>query len=274
MSTNETIILAVEQHNHDITIRIDKNGLAQSQFVGSPVVELQLMGVNDPEGVMDELAVDLSLDYEIKEKPGETTVLMCVNYFLEDVEVKCSSVREMESDYTVEELKGKTSRLAQRYLQADTENRLNEYMYSLLKETLTREILKELDNYQRKIEFFDRTDKEKAANITGKAQAYRKVLALIGMGELDGRPVASEISKWFSRIWDDYIENQVAYSQAVEKKISDLGPAALFPLLEMIRRCVMWYEREKLIDFLGVVDRVVQWKISLILPSDDSSGKS
>jgi hypothetical protein len=60
---------------------------------------------------------------------------MCVNYFPEDFEVKCSSVREIESDYTVEELKSKTSRLAQRYLQADIENRLNEYMYSLLKET-------------------------------------------------------------------------------------------------------------------------------------------
>jgi hypothetical protein len=270
MSTNETIILAFEQHNRDITIRIDKNGLAQSSFVGLPVVELQLLGVSDPDRVMDELAVDLSLDYEINEKPGEPNVLMCINYSPDDFEVKCSSVREIESDYTVEDLKSKTSWLAERYLQADTENRLNVYMYFLLKETLTKKIARELDNYQRKIEFFERTDKEKAANITGQAQAYRKVLALIGLGELDGQPIASEISKWFSRIWDDRIEYQVAYSQAVEKKISDLGSAALFPLLEMIRRCVRGYERKKLIHFLGIVDRVVESKISLILPSDDS----
>ena len=97
MSTNETIILAVEQHNHDITIRIDKNGLAQSQFTGRPVIELQLLGVSDPDSALDELAVDLSLDYEIKEEPGETSVLMCVNYSPDDFEVKCSSVRERES---------------------------------------------------------------------------------------------------------------------------------------------------------------------------------
>jgi hypothetical protein len=59
MSANETIILAVGQHNHDIIVRIDQNGLAQSQFAGSPVVELQLLGVSDPDSVMDELAVDL-----------------------------------------------------------------------------------------------------------------------------------------------------------------------------------------------------------------------
>ncbi|MEW6404725.1 MAG: hypothetical protein AB1649_23255 [Chloroflexota bacterium] len=270
MSRNETIILAFARHGNDITIRIDKNGLAQRQFEGLPVTELTLTECKEPESLLDQLTVDHSIDYEITEKSGETTVLFCINYSTDEFEVTCRSTSKTETDYTVEDWRRKTERLAQLYLETDVSDRLYEFMYFLLRENLVKMIGKEIDSGQRKIEFLGKTSVESAANLTGQLQAYRKVLARIGMGEIDGQPMAHQMSEWVSHIWDDRIENQVAYAQSVEDKISELGDAALFPLLDMIRKAIIWderdrYELDELLHLLGVVDQAVQQKAAMIL---------
>ena len=264
---NESIILAVTRINNDITLRIDKNGFADNQFAGFPVIELKLVGCQDAAQLFDELvhSVNQALYYEIVKQDDGFTIRLWVNY---EIEVACKQIDEVASDYTIEELKRKASRLAQLYLASTEASELPNYMYHLLQHKLSKMINKELDLYQRKIEFFSSTDPEKAATLTGEAQAYQKVLTLIGLGKVDGRPIESQIRSWLARINDDHIENQFAYAKSVESRIADLGQAALFPLLEMIKNAHPGYRREVII-ILGMIDPIVQKGIMEILEPDD-----
>ena len=269
---NESIILALIKNDNDITIRIDNNGWAFSSFEGLPVVELRLMGCRDAIWVWDEVAnfVDQSLYYKILKEADEFTVRLWINYHVDEIEVTCAQIDEGESDYTVEELKGKASRLAQLHLASDEAHRLSDYIYLLLRHKLSQMISKEMDLYQRKIDFFSRTNPEKAATLRGEAQAYQKVLKLIGLGEVDGKPIATQIGVWISRIWNEHFIDQAGHPKSSKNRITDLGEAALFPLLEMLKNPDPELEYRKMaIYFLGLIDPAVKDMIIVnILGSD------
>jgi len=269
---NESIILALIKNDNDITIRIDNNGWAFSSFEGLPVVELRLMGCRDAIWVWDEVAnfVDQSLYYKILKEADEFTVRLWINYHVDEIEVTCAQIDEGESDYTVEELKGKASRLAQLHLASDEAHRLSDYIYLLLRHKLSQMISKEMDLYQRKIDFFSRTNPEKAATLRGEAQAYQKVLKLLGLGEVDGKPIATQIGVWISRIWNEHFIDQAGHPKSSKNRITDLGEAALFPLLEMLKNPDPELEYRKMaIYFLGLIDPAVKDMIIVnILGSD------
>jgi hypothetical protein len=269
---NEPIILAVARNGSDITLRIDNNGWAFSEFAGTPVVELKLMGCRDAAWVWDEVAnsVDQSLYYEILKEADAFTVRLWINYHVDEIEVTCAQIDEVGSDYTVDELKGKASRLAQLYLVSAEANRLSRYIYHLLRHKLSQMISKEMDLYQRKIDSFSRTNPEEAATLRGEAQAYQKVLTLIGLGEVDGKPIATQIEAWVSRIWNEHLMDQAGHSKSSKNRITDLGEAALFPLLEMLKNPDPELEDRKMaIYFLGLIVPAVKEMIVVnILGSD------
>lgn len=266
---NESVILAVTRNGDDITVRIDKNGLGHSQFEGPPIVDLQLKACHDPARVLDESSnsIDQPIEYEIVKEGDEFTIFLWIHYSPDEMEIHCAQVIEAASDYTIEDWKRKTNRLARLYQSRTKTNELSDYTYFLLKSALSNMIKRELDLYRRKIDFIRKTNAEQAAILTGEIQAYRKVLQLIGLGELDGQPVTPQIREWLSRIWDDNIENQVAYAKSVERRIADMGKAALFSLLEMLKDSDPRYRREASL-ILGLIDPVVQEKVLEILQLD------
>jgi len=288
INSGESIILAVTHNNNDINIRVDRNGFALSSFEGASVVELMLKECRsaarlydgDLDTVYDSLGpafVDLTdsvgqpLYYKILKEADEFIITLQINYFPNELRFYCAQTSETPSDYTIEELKHKTTRLSQLYQASIQASELESYTYRLLKYSLVTMIRKEIDRYERKIEFIGRTNPEKAATLTGQIQAYQKVLTHIGLGDADGKPLESQVRVWLqSMSFDDGdINNQTAHAKSMEKKIASFGQAAIPPLLEVIKYGNQGFRREVLI-ILGMVDPGVQERIMDILQWDNA----
>jgi hypothetical protein len=268
-NNNELFLMAITRSDNAITLRIDRNGWAQSQLEGAPVVELKLLACSNVAKVFDKLnnSAGKPVYYEVVKDNDKVMVSFWINYPLDELQVDCAQVNETLTDYTFEDLKSKMNRLSELYAASSVANQLGDYIYHLLKNTLSKMIQKELDLYQHKIEFFAKTNPEKATKLTGEIQAYQKVLALMGLGEVNGQAIAPQIRDWLSRIWADDIENQVAYAKSVESRIADMGKIALFPLLEILKNSDPRYGREVSL-ILGLIDPTVQEKILEILQLD------
>jgi hypothetical protein len=271
MIDNELITLAIARSNNDLILRIDKNGWCQSQFEGFPVAELRLIACDDAGRKFDALSVSIDnpIEYEISRNNDRVTVSFWVNYSPDELQVDCAQVYETPMDYTLEDWKRKSNRLAKLYASSTETNELGAYIDHLLKDTLLKMIRKEMDLNQRKIEFFAKTNPEKAATLTGQVQAYQEVLTLIGLGDLNGKAITAEIRSSISQIWDDDISHQTAYAALVESRIANMGKAAVFPLLEIIRNPGSWYLRNEAIRILGLVDPQVKEKVMKIVQSRD-----
>src|SRR5574342_1045117 len=94
---NESIVLTITRNENDMTIRIDKNGLAYSQFEGLPIVELKMKGCREATRVSDNLLnpIGQPLEYNVLKGEDEFTVLLRVNYAPDELEVKCNQVHEV-----------------------------------------------------------------------------------------------------------------------------------------------------------------------------------
>jgi hypothetical protein len=101
----ELIPLAVTRSDNDITLRIDRNGSGQSQIAcrdAARVFAVLTEFINNP------------IYYEVvKEHRG--AVSFQVDYLSGKVRVDCTQVDETWTDYTFEELRQKTIRLARLY---------------------------------------------------------------------------------------------------------------------------------------------------------------
>lgn len=288
---NEPIILAVVRNDNDIAIRIDQNSWAADSFEGLPVVELKLTGcrraarlydgeIDSENEPLDEAlagltnSVDLALYYEVVKEVDEFVISLQVNYLADGLRLYCAQINETLSDYTTEELKRKNTRLAQLYQASAQDSEISDYMYRLLKYSLEKMISTDFNLYQRKIEFFSKTNPEKAALLTGEIQAYQKVLTFMGLGESDGKSLESQVRVWLrSMEFDDgYVENQSARAKSIENKIANFGQAAIFPLLEMIKYAQQGFRREVII-ILGMIDPSVQKRVVDIWGFDESPDK-
>lgn len=266
-------ILAVTRNDDDITLRIDRNSWMQSQFEGAPVVELTLIACGDVASVFDTLndSRGKPISYQVMENNEKVTVALSLNYYEpDDLEINCGQISEILTDYTFEDLKSKTSKLAQLYAASTKANQLSDYIYHLLIETLSKTIQNELDLHQRKIEFFTRTNPEKAAMLTGEAQAYRKVLTLIGLGEVNGKAITPQIRNAIVEIWSENVWHQATYAALVESRIADMREAALFPLLEIIKQANSWVMRDEAILILGLIDPEVKERVMKIVQSGNN----
>ena len=266
-------ILAVTLNNEDITLRIDRDSWMQSQIEGAPVVELKLIACDDVASMFEKLNASTGkpVYYEVIENNDQVAVALSLNYYEpDDFQINCKQISETLMDYTFEDLKTKTKRLAESYTACLTANQLGDYIYHLLKDTLSKMIQKELDLSQRKIEFFARTNPEKAAILTGEEQAYRKVLTRMGLGEINGKVIAPQIRDAILEIWSENVWHQATYAALVESRIADMGESALFPLLEIIKQPNSWYMRDEAILILGMIDPEVKEKVMKIVQLDNN----
>ncbi len=236
VNRNEAVVLGIVLDGSDLTIRIDRNGLAQSQFEGMPVINLVLHGCSDTVPAFDKLSVsmDKPLDYEIIECADGTTVLFWIDYRPDEIEIKCARVAEVASDYTTDDWKRKSIRLSRLYLASANTSELYQYMYFLLRDSLRKRITREIEVSQRKINFFSQANPEKAELVKAHMKTYQQLLASIGQDK--EQSIMLQMEQWILREWDEDLPDPRGYQEMVRKRIVDMGEVVVFPLLELLGR--------------------------------------
>jgi len=257
----EQYLLAVTTNNDNIVLRIDRSGWTNNQVEGMPIAEVLQTACTNGASVLEKLnnSTGMPIDYQVVKDSDNAIVILEINHNeFDEIRVNCRQIDETLTDFTLDDLKSKTNRLAELYNASIMANELGDFIYQVLKNTLLKTIQKEIANHHPKIEFFSKTNPEKAAILTGEVQAYQKVLALSGLGEIDGESIAPQIRQAISQIWSDTVWHQATYAALVESKIANMKQAALFPLLEIIKQPNSWYMRDEAILILGLIDAEVK----------------
>jgi hypothetical protein len=254
VNRNEAVVLGIVLDGSDLTIRIDRNGLAQSQFEGIPVINLVLHGCSDVVPAFDKLSesIDKPLDYEIIERADGTTVLFWIDYHPDEIEIKCARVAEVASDYTTDDWKRKSVRLSRLYLASANTSELYQYMYFLLRDSLRKRLSREIEVCQRKIDFFSQANPEKAEPIKAHMRAYQQLLAL--MGQDKEQSIMLQMEQWILREWDDDLPDPRGYHEMVRRRIIDMGEVVVFPLLELLGRHSDDFMSNEVLHILGLVN--------------------
>ncbi len=263
-------LLAVTINNDNIILRIDRSGWTNNQVEGMPIAEVTLIACNNWESVFEKLnnSTGKPIEYQVTKDSDNVIVTLAINYNeFDEVQINCKQIDETLADFTLDDLKSKTNKLTELYTASMMANELSDFIYQLLKNTLLKTLQKEITTHHPKIEFFSKTNPEKAAILTGEVQAYKKVLTLIGLGEVDGQSIAPQIRQAISQIWSDNVWHQSTYAALIESKIADMKQAAVFPLLEIIKHPNSWYMRDEAILILGMVDSEVKEKLVKIIES-------
>jgi hypothetical protein len=179
--SSEMVILTVVCKDRDIAIRIDQDSLAFNQLQESQVVSLTLRACNNAESVFKDLCefVDRPVEYTIIEEGDATHVSFWLDWGVLELEVKCAQVTISKVIYTADDLKHKIDRLSALYRNNMWQSESNERAYYLMRDTLQRMIKKEIESSQRRIDFFQKTNPDKASFLAGAIAAYQKVLAKI-----------------------------------------------------------------------------------------------
>lgn len=265
---HDQYLLSVTTNNDNIILRIDRSGWTNNQVEGMPITEVTLTACRNRAGVFEKINNSISkpIDYQVAKDSGNVIVTLTINHNeFDGIQINCKQIDETLTDFTLGDLKRKNSRLAELYASSVMANELGDFTYQLFRNTLLKTIQKEITTHHPKIEFFKKTNSEKAAVLTGEVQAYEKVLTLIGLGEVDGQSIAPHIRQEISQIWSDHVRHQAAYAALVERKIADMKQAALFPLLEIIKNPNSWYMRDEAILILGLIDSEVKENLLKII---------
>lgn len=261
-------LLAVTINNNNIILRIDRSGWTNNQVEGMPIAEVTLIACNNWASVFEKLnnSTGKPIEYQVTKDSDNVIVTLAINYNeFDEIQINCKQIDETLADFTLDDLKSKTNKLTELYTASMMANELSDFIYQLLKNTLLKTLQKEITTHHPKIEFFSKTNPEKAALLTGEVQAYKKVLTLIGLGEVDGHSIAPQIRQAISQIWSDNVWHQSTYAALIESKIADMKQAAVFPLLEIIKHPNSWYMRDEAILILGMVDSEVKEKLVKII---------
>lgn len=221
----EKVILTVIREDRDVTIRIDQDSLAFSQLQEAPVVNLILYSCDNAEGVFEDVCefVDRPVDYTTVEKGDATHVSLRLDYGVLELEVKCVQATKSDSEYTLDDWKRKINRLSFLYLDCKWQSEANEQVYNLLRETLQQMIRKEIERTQRKIDFLQKTNPDKASFLAGAMAAYQNVLAK--MDEIEKKQFRSELQTKFD---EDKAEHwkKAGRKQTAQHAVQPPRPAA------------------------------------------------
>jgi predicted transcriptional regulator len=102
-----------------------------------------------------------------------------VNYASDSVELKCEYIKEAQTDYTVEDLRLKATRLSALYQETSGDLEASHIQHSHLVERIRSEARKEIDRGLQKENFFLKMKSEKAKIVEGKRAAYQNILKII-----------------------------------------------------------------------------------------------
>jgi hypothetical protein len=241
---NEIIILGVDQEEHDLRVRLDRNGLSLKEHTGPEVSTVVLQDCEIDKATFDTLKAcidhSMRMTTQVKENTTLVTIIIdaCDSYAL-----TCSKVMDMSSEYTRKDLLRKTHRLGRLVSQtgkppakpaAEPGNDLDLLIYQTLKFNLQRFIQKELDLTQRKIDFFTQSNPEQARLTTRHLRSLEKIQDLTGWR--DGQPVMFEVERWLKEGLDESQPDHADKLEGARKRILAMGENAVLPLLEILKR--------------------------------------
>lgn len=233
---NQTIILAVSYENENVRIRIDRNGLANPDFEPNPVTVLDLNSCINDAKFRDVFSNSIGkyIEFDVQQNGDGFHVTFIIDYRDDDeFTVNCSQFHSSSSDYTFEELKTKSERLAGILLAEQRMNTINSFLYETLLKRIRKEAQKEIDLCQRKIGFFIGKDDEKANQYAEIIKFYQRLLSITGLD--DHQNLRDLVRNKLINMWDkNGVEYQIEQNRQTRTEIIRLGDAAIFPLLEML----------------------------------------
>jgi hypothetical protein len=263
-------LLAVTRSGEDIHLRIDRNSWSGIKNAGMPVSVIKLSACKNADRVFNALVTSIGkpIFYEITNDNNGASVFLEIDFHEDDEpELNCAKVDEFLADYSIDDLKIKSDKLAEMYGTCLVEREFGDYIYDLSRKTLWKMIQKEFETYDQKFEFFGKTNPEKSAILTGEKMAFEKVLDLLGLSEIKGQSIAYQISQVIAHIGSDEVWHQPTYAALVESKVSNLGQTALFPLLDIIKQSNSQKMRDEAIRIIGIIEPEVKEKVLEILQS-------
>jgi hypothetical protein len=242
-TNNEIIILGFDQDEHDLRIRLDRNGLSLKEHQGIEVstVVLEDCEIDKPTLEALKASIDHTLRMTTQTQADSTSVTLIIDQ-RDSYELHCSKVMDMPSEYTRKDLIRKTHRLGRRVQQAGQPssnattgkgNDLDLLIYQTLQFNLQRFIQREIDLTQRKIDFFNQANPEQARLSTRHLRSLEKIQDLTGWR--DGQPMMFEIERWLQDVVDDSQPDHAERLETSRKSILAMGENAVLPLLETLK---------------------------------------
>jgi hypothetical protein len=241
---NEIIILGIDQEEHDLRIRLDRNGLSLKEHQGAEVSTVVFQDCEIEKATFDALkaSIDHAMRMTTQAQADMTTVTLIIDE-LDSHTLTCSKVMDMPSEYTRKDLLRKSQRLGRRVAQAgqpdakpatEQGNDLDLLIYQTLQFNLQRFIQREIDLTQRKIDFFNQANPEQARLSTRHLHSLEKIQDLTGWR--DGQPLMFEIERWLKDGLDESQPDQADRLESARKRILCMGEIAVLPLLETLKR--------------------------------------
>ena len=177
----------------DVSVRPDalfiKLDLTESEFAQSvekPVLVMKLRNCANAQDAYDLLKNYIYSPIEIYflEEEGRKYLDISVDYHADsDLELDYDEIDYQKDEYTIEDLRGKLDFLKRIHQLRFEEYNQSEKHYKRIIEGLRNGLLKEIDRYNRKIEFFAGSDKENKLEVAQKS--YRRILELLEHLEKD-----------------------------------------------------------------------------------------
>jgi hypothetical protein len=178
---NMPVLLKVEETGDVIVLRIDTDGLCATIEHPNQVVLVNLKNCTNRENVLPHLdaAVGQVIEWNHFSEGAESVLQINVNYASDSVELKCEYIKEAQTDYTVEDLRLKATRLSALYQETSGDLEASHIQHSHLVERIRSEARKEIDRGLQKENFFLKMKSEKAKIVEGKRAAYQNILKII-----------------------------------------------------------------------------------------------
>ena len=168
------ILLKIESGGDKIKLRLDKNGLGSFELHEESIQEIVLSGCQIKDELINrfqELITEV-FEYEVFEQDNKTVFQFWGDYGRIEDEIKCENFTEILSEYTKADLTQKGIALYNLYVDLHKRFTSNSAINTQLRDKLNFEISNEIERSQRKIKFFEETDK-------GKPEAFKSEIKFL-----------------------------------------------------------------------------------------------
>jgi hypothetical protein len=172
------ILLSAEAEGDTLVLRLDRQHWGTPDSAGPfPITTLAFEGCGDVIAPLRDLreVVDSYIECNVIGSVPSLEIEIEANSFLPYVEVRCSGGTVTESEYTFQDLWRNHLRLYKTFDLEQTQRLRMERENRRLKETTRAFLAEEIERCRRKLEFFERTNPDRAAEMRGRLAAYERV---------------------------------------------------------------------------------------------------
>jgi hypothetical protein len=157
-----TTILAISQNQNNLIMRLDISDWFVLKSYEDVVCEISLIECSDVQKSFEEIKKHIGefvWNYEFSQDEKIFTILLDDG---EIIEIECNEIKVKKQDLTIDELLQKFQILAKSYQQESERSSKGWRKYQQLNQLLKREVLNEIQNWERKKEFFEKTNPHNA----------------------------------------------------------------------------------------------------------------